>query len=294
MTTLYETVKALGKLYPLEYAEDWDAPGLIVGNMLAPVNRIVCVCDPTFDAVECAIKMGSDLLVTHHPLFFKAVHEVSGIGVRGEIVNRLISNNCALWVGHTNADVAWRGVAHAAAEAFGLKNLHPLVSNGQVDDSGNSVGLGRVGVLDEPMTLRDFAHRVHNALPKTHLGVQVAGNLDSSVQTVAVLPGAGDSLFDEVRSSKADVYVTSDLRHHPATDTIEQAYYESRLQSELNKNTSYEAKPMLINTPHSAIESLWFNYAVEDIAASVEKISGKKPEVTWLGEACDPWNYVIH
>lgn len=55
-----------------------------------------------------------------------------------------------------------------------------------------------------------------------NLGVQVCGDLDATIGTVAVLPGSGDSLFD-VRAAGVDVYVTSDLRHHPVTDAIEQA-----------------------------------------------------------------------
>ena len=62
--------------------------------------------------------------------------------------------------------------------------------------------------------LRDFARRVADVLPCTELGVQVCGDLDAPVNTVAVLPGSGDSLFDEVRATGVDVYVTSDLRHH--------------------------------------------------------------------------------
>lgn len=294
MTRLYEAVQALEKLYPLEYAEDWDAPGLIVGDLLAPVRRIVCVCDPKLSTVTHAIDMGADLLVTHHPLFFKAVHDVSGRGVRGEIVQRLMTHHCGLWVGHTNADVAWRGVAHVAADAFGLRNLRPLVSTGQSDSAQHPVGLGRVGALDTSMSLRDFSQRVFDVLPRTQLGIQVAGNLDALVKTVAVLPGSGDSLFDAVRESQADVYVTSDLRHHPATDAFEQALYESQLRSKINPDCEKKVYPMLINTPHSAIESLWFNYAISDIAHAVTQISGERPEVTWLPDSCDPWNYVIN
>lgn len=172
--------------------------------------------------VDQAIAGGIDLLVCHHPLFFRSVHAVSGLGFRGEIVRKLNLAGCALWVGHTNADAAYRGVGMAAADMFGLVDQRPLVP---IDDpdAEHPVGLGRVGRLAEPVALRDFASRVAGALPYTELGVQVCGDLDVPVSTVAVLPGSGDSLFDEVRAVGADVYVTSDLRHHPVTDAIEQA-----------------------------------------------------------------------
>ncbi len=89
--------------------------------------------------------------------------------------------------------------------------------------AANPVGLGRVGSLAEPMRLREFADVVAQALPATKVGVQVAGSLDALVRSVAVLPGSGDSMFGTVNALGADVYVTSDLRHHPATDELQQS-----------------------------------------------------------------------
>ena len=201
---------------------------------------------------------------------------------------------CALWVGHTNADAAYRGTGMAAADLFGLVDQQPLVP---IDDptAAHPVGLGRVGSLPEPMTLETFARRVADVLPHTELGVQVCGPLDATVRTVAVLPGSGDSLFDEVRAAGVDVYVTSDLRHHPATDAIEQARYEAAMRGRGIGLGSGDAaiRPLLINTPHSAIESLWFHYAVEDVPQAVEQATGERPQVYWNRMNTDPWTLSI-
>ncbi|WEV64683.1 Nif3-like dinuclear metal center hexameric protein [Bifidobacterium sp. ESL0732] len=281
---LSQVVGVLEQLYPLRYAEDWDFPGLIVGDLNDTVCKIVFAADPTMAVVDKAIAMGADLLICHHPLFFRAVHEVSGLGVHGAIAGKLYRAHCGLWVGHTNADVAYRGVAQAAADAFGLQDQTPLVPAGE--ENGHAVGLGRVGMLAEPMTLRAFAERVAAEVPKTNYGIQVAGDLDADIRKIAVLPGSGDSDFDEVRESGADVYVTSDLRHHPATDALQQAWYEATL----NHSTM---KPALINTPHSAIESMWFRYALDDIADGVEKATGFRPETERVGIVTDPWQLVL-
>lgn len=87
-------------------------------------------------------------------------------------------------------------------------------------DSGR--GLGRVGQLAEPQTLDRFAARVARSLPATALPVRVAGDRDRPVHSVAVCGGAGDDLFADVRASGADVFVTADLRHHPASEALEQ------------------------------------------------------------------------
>ena len=294
MPMLKQVVDVLETLYPLRYAESWDYPGLIVGDLSAPVRRIEFAADPTMEVVHQAIERGTDLLVCHHPLLFRSVHEVSGLGVHGDIVRRLSQAGCALWVGHTNADAAYRGTGMAAADLFGLVDQRPLTP---IDDptAAHPVGLGRVGSLPEPMTLEAFARRVADVLPHTELGVQVCGPLDATVRTVAVLPGSGDSLFDEVRAAGVDVYVTSDLRHHPATDAIEQARYEAAMRGRGIGLGSGDAaiRPLLINTPHSAIESLWFHYALEDVPQAVEQATGERPQVYWNRMNTDPWTLSI-
>lgn len=294
MPTLAQVVKVLETLYPLRYAESWDHPGLIVGNMTAPIRRIECAADPTMEVVRQAIERHTDLLICHHPLLFRSVHEVSGLGVHGEIVRLLNEAHCALWVGHTNADAAYRGVGTAAADLFGLVDQRPLVP---IDDpeAEHPVGLGRVGMLPEAMTLESFARRVFDVLPHTELGIQVCGPLDAMVRSVAVLPGSGDSLFDEVRAAGVDVYVTSDLRHHPTTDAIEQARYEAsmRLRGVMMGSGDSMVRPMMINTPHSAIESLWFHYALTDVPQAIETVTGDRPEMYWNRMNTDPWTLAI-
>ena len=199
MPTLKQVVDVLETLYPLRYAESWDAPGLIVGDLTAPADRIMFAADPSAAVIDEVVAKGVQLLVCHHPLLFRSVHEVSGLGPRGDTVRRLNQAGCALWVGHTNADASYRGVGQAAADLFGLIDQHPLVP---IDDpvaaaAGHEVGLGRVGRLEMPMTFEAFARQIADVLPHTAYGVQACGPLDQTVETVAVLPGSGDSLFDE-------------------------------------------------------------------------------------------------
>ena len=98
MAALSQVVDVLETLYPLRYAEQWDEPGLIVGDLRQPVRNIAFAADPSMAVVDQAIAGGIDLLVCHHPLFFRSVHAVSGLGFRGEIVRKLNLAGCALWV----------------------------------------------------------------------------------------------------------------------------------------------------------------------------------------------------
>ena len=75
MPNLKQVIDVLETLYPLRYAEEWDEPGLIVGDLSHDVHRIVFAADPTSAIIDKAIATGADLLITHHPLFFRSVHE---------------------------------------------------------------------------------------------------------------------------------------------------------------------------------------------------------------------------
>lgn len=110
MATLKQVVDVLETLYPLRYAEQWDEPGLIVGDLRRPVRGIAFAADPSMAVVDQAIAGGVDLLVCHHPLFFRSVHAVSGLGFRGEIVRKLnLARMCVVGGAYEcRCGVSWR------------------------------------------------------------------------------------------------------------------------------------------------------------------------------------------
>lgn len=266
--TLGEVIAVLERAYPSGRAQSWDRVGLVTGDPDQPVRRIHLALDPTLAVIEEARAAGADLLVTHHPLLLRGVHSVAVTSAKGASVTNLVVGDIALFVAHTNADVAADGVCVALAEACGVGDLEPLVL---LEDRP----LGRVGELPAPMTLGEFARVVATALPAAPVGVRVAGPEDATVRRVAVLGGSGDDLFEAVRGSGADVYVTADLRHHPALEARE----ESRGGS-----------PYLIDAGHWASEAVWLPRAAQVLREEL----GDRVEVEVSGIVTDPWSFVVH
>ncbi|MEV6318717.1 Nif3-like dinuclear metal center hexameric protein [Streptomyces sp. NPDC051776] len=251
MPALSEVIAALDALWPPERAEEWDAVGTVCGDPDAAVQRVLFAVDPVQEIAEEAVKLGADLLVTHHPLYLRGTTTVAASTFKGRVVHTLIKNDVALHVAHTNADRADPGVSDALAGALGLRITGPLVPD--PDDPAGCRGLGRICALDEPMTLRDFAELAAARLPATAQGIRLAGDPGITVSRVAVCGGSGDSLFDRVRAVGADVFVTADLRHHPAS--------EAQQQSPLG----------LVDAAHWATEWPW----IEQAAAQLDEISDR-------------------
>ncbi|MGW7409468.1 Nif3-like dinuclear metal center hexameric protein [Streptomyces sp. NPDC054833] len=216
MPRLSEVIAALENLWPAERAESWDAVGTVVGDPDQEVSRVLFAVDPVQDIVDEAVKLGADLLVTHHPLYLRGTTTVAASTFKGRVVHTLIKNDIALHVAHTNADTADPGVSDALAGALDLRVVRPLVPD-PTDPEGRR-GLGRVCELDHPLTVREFTARAAERLPATAQGIRVAGDLDTVIRTIAVSGGSGDSLFDQVRAAGVDAFLTADLRHHPASE----------------------------------------------------------------------------
>jgi dinuclear metal center YbgI/SA1388 family protein len=264
-----EVNAAVLSLWPLSGAEGWDAPGLLVGDPAASVGSIHLAVDAVLDTVDEAVDAGADLLLTHHPLLLRGVTAVAEDRYKGAVVARLIRGGCALIAAHTNADVVETGTSAVLARMLGLDDIVPIVAG----DSPTQ-GIGRAGVLSEAMTLGALARKLGALLPATASGIRVSGAFDTPVRRVALCGGAGDSLLGESAVLAADVYITSDLRHHPA--------------SEFRENARIAGGTALIDVSHWASEWLWLDTAAEQLQRALPEVA-----VTVSDLRTDPWDFVV-
>ena len=102
----------------------------------------------------------------------------------------------------------------------------------------------------------------------------MSGSYDSPVSTIALCAGAGDSLLSEPAVLASDVYITSDLRHHPA--------------SEFRENARIGGGPALIDVSHWASEWLWLDVAAEQLRAALPELT-----VTVSELRTDPWDFAV-
>ena len=272
MTVLVrDVVAALEAAYPPALAQSWDAVGLVCGDPVEPVRRVLVAVDPVAEVVEEALELDAQLLVTHHPLLLRGVHGVPADDPKGALVHRLVRAGAALFCAHTNADAAAPGVSDALAHALGLwvtgpLSVHPAEPE-QLAGVSCSPGSGRVGELPQAESLRTFTARVRDALPPTAWGVRAGGDPERPVRTAAVCGGAGDSLLADARRRGVDVFVTADLRHHPASEYLE------------------AGGPALVDVAHWASEHPWCAQAASVVSAAL----GGTVDVCVSQRRTDPW-----
>lgn len=270
MTSVAEVQLAVERLWPAATAEDWDAVGLVAGDPADPVHRILLAVDAVEATSAEAVEREADLLLVHHPLLLRGATSVAATTPAGRVITRLVRAHVALLAAHTNADAVDRGTSGELATMLGLVDAEPIVRN-RVDPEK---GLGRVGELAEPIALRQLVEQLAGLLPPVAGGLRVAGDPARPVRRVAICGGAGDSLLREPTVADADVYITSDLRHHPASDARE-------------RHAAGEG-PALVDVSHWASESLWLRPAAEQLRTALPGVEVVVSEIR-----TDPWDFAV-
>ena len=239
--------------YPSALAEEWDQVGVIAGDWSRDISKVLLSVDITQAVLDEAIACRADCIVSHHPLVLPR-HSIASQPYKYQLIARANLAGIFLFNIHTNADKARPGVADAMTEVLGVVNTEAIVA-----DSLDSVtGTGRIGNLTctvgELLLLLERA--VSGSNPRT------TANLAQPINRVALCPGAGDSLLENVRETDADVYITSDLRHHPASEHLE------------------AGGCALIDIEHVAAERLWLSVLAAEMSTLVPaEVSGVTTQV---------------
>ena len=215
MLRVKDVVDALERFAPPSLQEPWDNVGLMVGNLDQRVTTVFVCLDVTSDNVQRAMDCGADLIVSHHPLIFTSVNRIVEQDVTGSILRNLIRHDISVYSAHTNLDHADGGMNDVLAERLDLTEIRRFYDEECVDGNGKPLdNIGRVGRLDVPMAMEDFVAFVKNTLGCQ--SIRWVGSPDDVIQTVAVSSGSGGGGIYAAYHAGADVYVTSEIKHHEA------------------------------------------------------------------------------
>ncbi len=208
------------KIAPLSLAEKWDNPGFLLGDAEKYAGKVFFCLEINSETLKQAQEFGANLIITHHPLIFKPLSKITENDPVGRLIISLVKSNIAVYSMHTNFDKAEGGMNDLLAEFLGLENVRAYTEEECKDAFGNPLeNIGRVGVLEPPMSLEDFADFTRATLGSRNL--KTVGNPDDEIKTVALCSGSGGDLMGCAYRSGADVYLTADISHHDAQTATE-------------------------------------------------------------------------
>ncbi|MCS5696157.1 Nif3-like dinuclear metal center hexameric protein [Desulfofundulus thermocisternus] len=311
--------KIIEEMAPLELAEPWDNPGWQLGDPGAPVRRILLCLDVNEAVCREALERDVQLIVAHHPLFFKELKQIRMDRPAGALVAGLIRAGVSVYAAHTNLDRCRGGVNDVLARRLRLQDIQVLSPGKEqylklvvfvplehvdavrsaigaagagwignysdctfgVEGTGTfrplegtnpyigrqgrleqvrevrletivpqrlvervvramleahpyeevaydlyplanqvtpSSGLGRIGVLEETLPLKDFVTYVKEVLELP--AVRWGGEKGRPVKRVALCGGSGGDLWPRALALNADVFVTGDVGYHTARDML--------------------------------------------------------------------------
>lgn len=199
---------------PKALAWDKDPIGLQLGDPEQEIKQVMTALDVRPAVVAEAIELGVDFILAHHPLIFRPAKNLDLSNPQNKMYADLIKHNIVVYAAHTNLDAAQGGMNDWLAASLKLTDVRPLIPN-----ADGKTGLGRIGKLGKPMTVRAYADFVRKTFNVAAVRV-IANSLDKPLKTIAVLGGDGGSEYPQALAAGADAYVTADFYYHTAHDVL--------------------------------------------------------------------------
>lgn len=120
-------INIIENMAPAHLAEDWDNVGLHVGASATKVERVLVTLDINIEVAREAVAKKAEMIVAHHPLFYKPFKNIRFDRPEGALIKLLVENNIAVYCAHTNLDSAANGVNEELARKLGLVDIEVLV-----------------------------------------------------------------------------------------------------------------------------------------------------------------------
>ena len=213
----------LEELAPLNYAEDFDNVGLLIGNYSDSVTGVLVTLDTLEKTVEEAITKKCNLIVSFHPIIFGGIKKLNGNSYVERVVLKAIQNDIAIYATHTALDNSKNGVSAKISEVLGLKN--------------NKILLPKKGILKKLTTFVPIenAEKLRNAL--FNAGAGNIGNYDRCSFNID-----GEGTYRGNQNSNPSIGKKGE--NHTENETQISVIYESKnettILASLQKNHPYE------------------------------------------------------
>lgn len=205
---------ALEQFAPPTLAESWDNVGWQVGNDDFTVTGVVVTVDVDAAVISEAIARGANLIVAHHPLFFRPLKQIDPATFHGQLLKSLLRHDLSVYTAHTNLDAVPQGVNGALADALGLTPRQPLIP---IRGAMEGCGWGAICEVP-PQPTSWFVEQVATRLGTPHPRVTPGFNAPEYHSRIAIMGGSGGGFSADVKRADGSLYITGEIKYHDAQD----------------------------------------------------------------------------
>lgn len=210
--------KILNEMVPENLKESYDNVGLMIGDLKAEIDSVLIALDCTMEVIEEARQLKCNFIITHHPLLFLKPDSITTETILGNKIEKLIKNDINVYACHTNLDIVSGGLNDIIANLLGFDTWQVLEEASE-KKTEISYGVGRLVLLENPLTLKEICYRVKENLKLSHL--KYAGDDNMIINKIAIVNGSGEDYFKAAKLKGADCIITGDTTYHYVSDYVE-------------------------------------------------------------------------
>jgi dinuclear metal center YbgI/SA1388 family protein len=203
--TVHDVLAMIDAVAPFDSQEEWDNCGLLLGSPRQEITGILFALDVTEQVIDEAVRLGVSLIVTHHPLMFSPVRRITDDDYEGRLITRMLENRISLIAAHTNLDRAADGINDVLAALCGLSGI-------------SGTGFFRAGILDTPVSARNYAEQLGESLSTV---VRIYGPAGRMVKRIGLCSGGGGDSWPDACAAGCDAFVTGEIHHHVALAAVD-------------------------------------------------------------------------
>jgi len=170
------------------------------------INSIMIALDVDEFIVEEAIAKKVNLIITHHPLFFKPISSINMEEPISKFIVKLINHKVSVYAAHTNLDKLFY---YYLGEKIGFKSKDILLK----DNKNENYGFGSIANIENPILFGELLK-----ITKKNLDIDFliySGDKTKRVSKIAFINGAGGNSIEKIiKNFEIDCIITGDVGYH--------------------------------------------------------------------------------
>ena len=195
---------------PFDIAMEDDNSGLLIGSFGREVARVLVTLDADESALKHARDAGCDMIVSHHPFFFRGENAITDATPQGRKILAAAKQGAAILCAHTNLDSCDGGINDTLGKLLGL------TATGRFLPTQGGGMLGRIGThrFESKEAFLSHAARVLHVRPRYRF-------TNGAFENIAWVSGSGAFAMRDAVKAGADTLVTGDVKYSAFMDAAE-------------------------------------------------------------------------